>query len=222
MLASMFCRSSIPRVDTISSLSQRSRTAQPTNWQTRRWSRFFSLVIGACQALPTTSCWFRCHLLSLRMQSSSAASSRTAWRRAAGQAPLAARPQLPPRRLPRRLYRLGARCGHRLGLLIHSSVHGWGMAFRWWTPWRRRVGHAEALSGPQGDLGRALRPSSVVREVDLADAWVIMRNDAVGAPLALRKRCSARPLPSSSARCVWLSSESSATPGATPITTLVY
>jgi hypothetical protein len=40
-------------------------------------------------------------------------------------------------------------------------------------------------------LGGVLAFEAAARELDLADAWVVMRNDAVGALAALRKGCSA-------------------------------
>ena len=77
-----------------------------------------------------------------------------------------------------------------------SSVHGWGLVLRWWA---NPAGKVIVGSLPDTDdmqhqvrreaLGGVLAFAAAAKEVDLSDAWVIMRNDAVGALSALRKGC---------------------------------
>ena len=75
-----------------------------------------------------------------------------------------------------------------------ASLHGWGMSLRWWA---NREGKVIIGSLPDGDdmlhqvrretLAGTLALEAAALEVDLAGAWVILRNDAVGALSALRK-----------------------------------
>ena len=75
-----------------------------------------------------------------------------------------------------------------------ASLHGWGMTLRWWA---NREGKVIVGSLPDtADMSHQVRRETLAGtlaleaaalEVDLADAWVIMRNDAVGALAALRK-----------------------------------
>ena len=77
-----------------------------------------------------------------------------------------------------------------------SSVHGWGLVLRWWA---NPAGNVIVGSLPDSDdmqhqvrreaLGGVLAFAAAAKEIDLSDAWVIMRNDAVGALSALRKGC---------------------------------
>jgi hypothetical protein len=71
------------------------------------------------------------------------------------------------------------------------------MILRWWA---NPTGKVIASTLPDSDdmlhqvhreaLGGVLAFEAAVRELDLVDAWVVMRNDAVGALAALRKDCS--------------------------------
>ena len=75
-----------------------------------------------------------------------------------------------------------------------ASLHGWGVSLRLWA---NRDGKVIIGSLPESDdmrhqvrretLAGTLALEAAAREVDLADAWVIYRNDAVGALTALRK-----------------------------------
>jgi hypothetical protein len=77
-----------------------------------------------------------------------------------------------------------------------SSVHGWGAVLRWWAC---PDGKVIVGSLPDSDdmqhqvrreaLGGILAFDAATREVDLTEAWIVMRNDAVGALSALRKGC---------------------------------
>ena len=70
------------------------------------------------------------------------------------------------------------------------------MSLRWWA---NRAGKVIVGSLPDTEdmshqvrretLAGTLTLEAAALEVDLADAWVIMRNDAVGALTALRKGC---------------------------------
>jgi hypothetical protein len=109
------------------------------------------------------------------------------------------RPLWPP--VPSSLYDafLGGHTGDSRVVIItwDSSVHGWGMVLRWWA---NPDGKVIVGSLPDSDdmqhqvrreaLGGTLAFDAASRELDLADAWVVMRNDAVGALAALRKGCS--------------------------------
>ena len=75
-----------------------------------------------------------------------------------------------------------------------ASLHGWGMSLRWWA---NRDGKVIIGSLPDTEDMRhqvrretfagELALEAAASEVDLTDAWVILRNDAVGALTALRK-----------------------------------
>ena len=75
-----------------------------------------------------------------------------------------------------------------------ASLHGWGMVLRWWA---NRDGKVIVGTLPDSDdmrhqvrretLAGVLSIEAASREVDLRDAVVILRNDAVGALSALRK-----------------------------------
>jgi hypothetical protein len=75
-----------------------------------------------------------------------------------------------------------------------ASLHGWGMTLRWWANQEGKVivgslPDTEDMSHQvrRETLAGTLALEAAALEVDLADAWVIMRNDAVGALAALRK-----------------------------------
>ena len=75
-----------------------------------------------------------------------------------------------------------------------ASLHGWGLVLRWWD---NKEGKVIIGSLPDSDdmhhqvrretLAGVLSLEAAAREVDLAGALVIFRNDAVGALAALRK-----------------------------------
>ncbi len=77
-----------------------------------------------------------------------------------------------------------------------ASLHCWGMSLCWSA---NREGKVIVGSLPDTEdmshqvrretLAGTLTLEAAALEVDLADAWVIMRNDAVGALTALRKGC---------------------------------
>ena len=78
-----------------------------------------------------------------------------------------------------------------------SSVHGWGAVIRWWAcpDGKVVVGTLPGTDDMKHQvrreaLGGVLAFEAATRLLDLAGAWVIMRNDAVGALSALRKGCS--------------------------------
>ena len=75
-----------------------------------------------------------------------------------------------------------------------ASLHGWGMVLRWWN---NRAGKVVIGTLPDSEdmrhqvrretLAGTLALEAAALEVDLSDAVVILRNDAVGALTALRK-----------------------------------
>jgi hypothetical protein len=75
-----------------------------------------------------------------------------------------------------------------------ASLHGWGMVLRWWD---NKDGKVIVGSLPDSEdmqhqvrreaLAGVLSLESAARELDLSEAVVILRNDAVGALAALRK-----------------------------------
>jgi hypothetical protein len=111
----------------------------------------------------------------------------------------AGRPLWPP--VPSSLYDafIAGRTGDARVVTItwDSSVHGWGAVVRWWD---NLVGKVIVGSLPASEdmqhqvrretLGGILALEAASRELVLSDAWIIMRNDAVGALAALRKGCS--------------------------------
>ncbi len=75
-----------------------------------------------------------------------------------------------------------------------ASLHGWGMVHSWWD---NRAGKVIIGSLPDSEdmrhqvrretLAGTLALEAAALEVDLSDAVVVLRNDAVGALTALRK-----------------------------------
>ena len=75
-----------------------------------------------------------------------------------------------------------------------ASLHGWGMVLRWWA---NRAGKVIIGSLPDSEdmrhpvrrdtLAGTLALEAAALEIDLSDAVVVLRNDAVGALTALRK-----------------------------------
>jgi hypothetical protein len=81
-----------------------------------------------------------------------------------------------------------------VSLTWDASLHGWGLLLRWWD---NKDGKVIIGSLPDSDdmmhqvrreaLAGVLSLEAAAREIDLLDATVIFRNDAVGALSALRK-----------------------------------
>ncbi len=83
---------------------------------------------------------------------------------------------------------------HIVVITWDASVHGWGAVIRWWANRDRKVIVGSLPSSP--DMLRQVRRETLAgvlsfeaadRLIDLSDATIILRNDAVGALAAFRK-----------------------------------